>query len=154
MPIVDPQAPERLEPVKDKRIELDRLYGGLESGRWLIVSGERVDLPGVVDQELVMLLGVEQSLDPSLPGDTLHTVLMLANDLAYIYQRDKMIIYGNVVKSTHGETRNEVLGGGSGSQPLQKFTLRQPLTVSAPNPSDREHPPGSVNEVSGTKQIT
>ena len=28
------------------RIELNGLYEGLESGRWVIVSGERADLPG------------------------------------------------------------------------------------------------------------
>jgi hypothetical protein len=50
-------------PVAGDRIELDSLLGGLESGRWLIVSGERADLPGtsgVLASELVMLAGVEQ----------------------------------------------------------------------------------------------
>lgn len=44
-------------------IELDELYAGLNSGRWLIVSGERTDIPnvtGVVASELVMLAGATQ----------------------------------------------------------------------------------------------
>lgn len=50
-------------PVAGDRIELDSLIAGLDSGRWLIVSGERADLPGtsgVLASELVMLAGVEQ----------------------------------------------------------------------------------------------
>jgi predicted phage baseplate assembly protein len=48
--------------------------------------------------------------------------------------REKITIYGNVVKATHGETRKEVLGSGDASKPMQAFVLRQsPLTfVAAP----------------------
>lgn len=125
------------------QIELQGLYDGLESGRWLIVSGEQTiaGTSGVRVSELVMLTGVEQHVDPKLPGDTTHTVLTLAdNGLAYCYQRDTVVIYGNVVKATHGETRNETLGSGDGSKSMQSFPLRQPpLTfVSASNPSGAE----------------
>lgn len=49
-------------------IELDGLYDGLDPGRWLIVEGERVDIPdgkgdpipGIRATELVMLAGVRQ----------------------------------------------------------------------------------------------
>jgi predicted phage baseplate assembly protein len=130
---------------KTKRIELARLYSGLKPGRWLIVSGERTDItsngvvvPGVYASELVMLADVTYDANPDLPGDTTHTFITLAdNDLAYRYKRDTVQIGGNVVKATHGETRNEVLGSGDGSKALQQFTLRQPpLTyVPASNPS-------------------
>ena len=130
---------------KGRRIELDRLYDELNSGRWLIVSGERADvldansqpIPGVIASELVMLANVEQSFNDKLPDEKTHSTLILDKGLAYCYKRDTVQIYGNVVKATHGETRNEVLGGGDGSKALQQFTLRQPpLTfVSAPNPS-------------------
>jgi hypothetical protein len=118
------------------QIELDRLYDGLQSGRWIIVSGERTDIPGKTEgvkaSELVMLSGVEQSYDPNLPGDRVHSTLILANALAYTYKRDTVSICGNVVKATHGETRSEVLGSGNSSQVLQKFQLRQwPLTYQA-----------------------
>lgn len=130
-------------------IELDRLYTGLKSGRWLIVSGERTDVrndegvvvPGVRATELVMLAEATQDVartnGQDLSGDKTHTFLSLADDLAFCYKRDTVAIYGNVVKATHGETRNEVLGGGDGAKSLQQFALRQPpLTfVPAANPA-------------------
>ncbi|HRQ40304.1 MAG TPA: putative baseplate assembly protein [Chloroflexota bacterium] len=148
---IDPIA----EAICGNEIELDGLYDGLEAGRWLIISGERTDvkpeepetastrdgdeetaahLPGIPATELVMLAGVEQDYTPTLPGETTHTRLQLANDLAYCYKRDTVTIYGNVAKATHGETRQEVLGSGDGSKPFQRFTLKQPPVtfVSAP----------------------
>jgi predicted phage baseplate assembly protein len=121
-------------------IELDGLYDGLQSGRWIIVSGERTDVPGttgVVASELAMVSGARQYVDPAVPGDTAHTTLTLAQPLAYRYKRDTVTIAANVVKATHGETRTETLGSGDGSKPLQQFALRQsPLTyVSAPTAS-------------------
>ena len=135
------------EPIRDDikagEIRLDGLYEGLEAGRWLIVSGERTDVPGtsgVEAEELVMLAGVKQIVrqadvgsvnEPELVDfDTPHTTIELAQDgLAYEYKRDTVVIYGNVVKATHGETRQEVLGSGDGSQVRQSFTLKQsPLT--------------------------
>ncbi len=137
-------------------IELDRLYDGLKSGRWIIVSGERTDvlqldgtpISGIRASELVMLVSVTQGIihqvqifkkdsdtvKVDLPGDKIHTSLHLANRLAYTYKRDTVTIYGNVVRATHGETRTETLGSGDGSKALQRFTLRQsPLTyLSAP----------------------
>ena len=107
------------------RIELNGLYDGLESGRWVIVSGERADIPGVKSSELVMLVAVEQTFR-NLPNEKPHTTLVLANSLAYSYKRDTVTIYGNVVKATHGETRTEVLGSGDGSKPFQHFPLKQP----------------------------
>jgi hypothetical protein len=133
---------------KEKSIELDGLYSGLLSGRWLIVSGERTDIkdnqdvsvPGVNASELVMLAGVEQRFKEGLPGEITHTFITLAKDLAYCYKRDTVEIYGNVVKATQGETRSETLGGGDGSKSFQEFTLKQPpLTfVPASNPSGVE----------------
>jgi hypothetical protein len=58
-----------------------------------------------------------------------HTILNLANDLAYKYDSSTVAIYANVVKATHGQTQGEVLGDGKASQALQKFPLHQsPLT--------------------------
>ncbi|HEY9738803.1 MAG TPA: putative baseplate assembly protein [Trichocoleus sp.] len=147
-------------------IELDRLHDGLKPGRWLIVSGERADIPGakgVRASELVMLAGVRQGVSqvaqpavqaaanaaqgnaPSpqlvdLPGDTPHSFLQLAQPLAYQYKRDTVTIYGNVIKATHGETRREVLGSGDGSKALQQFALsKSPLTyLSAPTRAGSE----------------
>jgi len=148
------------EPVRDDvggaEIELGALYGGLEAGRWLIITGERTDIKdaqgqpilGVKAAELMMLNGVSQVIAQTvkktdLPGDTVHTVIHIANisggtrGLAYTYKRDTVTIYGNVVRATNGETREEVLGGGDATQAMQRFTLKQfPLTyVSAPTVS-------------------
>ncbi|MEG9436345.1 putative baseplate assembly protein [Edaphobacter sp. HDX4] len=122
------------KPVARDKIELDDFYDGLEAGHWLIVAGERVDLKGVQGAELVMLAGAEHAANPDVPGDRIHTSLLLAGGLSYTYKRDTVQIFGNVVHATHGETRSEVLGSGNASQALQQFQLKQsPLTyISAP----------------------
>jgi len=237
--------------IEGNTIELDEVYDGLTPGRWIIVSGERTDIPGVTgvnSAELAMISGVAQgaralgcakfpggdppfsqifyTTEPNADGDRLvvgapstsfnlnnypppnppnqeycdqvqlapgvyvnayvpsaaeclgdfgafdgllvdpesgrprpggqltppprgklwawrisshevHTILTLANDLAYTYDPDSLTIYGNVVKATHGQTVEEVLGSGDSSKSMQKFALSQsPLTyVSAANPS-------------------
>lgn len=123
------------EPVCGDKIELGTIYEGLKAGRWLIVSGDRVDVPNTKASELVMLAGV-QNVEPNPPGSKPYSRLTLSTKLAYVYKRDTVKIYGNVVKATHGETRTEVLGSGDGSQAFQQFLLRQPpLTyLSAPTP--------------------
>jgi hypothetical protein len=142
--IETPLGPNPIDPEAATLIELGDLYDGLISGQWLIISGERVDIPGasgVQDAELVTLARVEQGINPNLPSDTTHTTLILANGgLSFNYKRDTVKIYGNVVKATHGETRNEVLGSGDGSQAFQSFVLKQPpLTfVAAPTPAGAE----------------
>lgn len=138
----------------DQLLELDGLYEGLESGRWVIVSGERdlAGTSGVRFSELTMLASVTQNVgaqieepeesknefEPNvLEGDRFRTFIKLANKLKYEFKRDTVTIYGNVVKATHGETRKEVLGSGDGAKALQSFILKQPpLTyVPASNPS-------------------
>jgi hypothetical protein len=129
-------------------IVLDGVYSELKSGRWVIVEGERVDVldgfgnpvTGVKGSELAMLAEVVHDVDDSIPGDTAHTRIKLAANLEYCYARDKITIYANVVKATHGETRQEALGNGDGSASLQQFALKQPpLTyVSAPTTSGVE----------------
>lgn len=125
-------------------IELDGFYQGLESGRWVIVSGER-DLPGtegVRFSELAMLAAVTQDVDGSLyrGGEQTHTFIQLAEALEYCFKRGTVTIYGNVVKATHGETRREALGGGDGAKAMQTFALKQkPVTyTAATNPSGVE----------------
>jgi hypothetical protein len=264
--VVDDDGAVKVKPVCGGRIELDRLYDGLEPGRWVFVTGEREDLSGVTASELVMLAGVTQIVqvaktiagrgtwntasgvagsqvleltisaqllpdgsatgyasvtggptarvvqvvppsgtrdfwcinvefptaterinfyirdigdgitsfdqilvaarrgeqqitcasapDPSewttltkgdfkateTPLDSVHSTLVLANDLAHCYRRESVSIYGNVVNATHGETRPEVLGSGDGSAAFQRFSLKQsPLTyVAATTPSGVE----------------
>jgi predicted phage baseplate assembly protein len=157
------------EPIEDEvtgdLIELDGLFEGLDAGRWLLVQGERADVldaagavvEGIEASELVMLAGVEHDvqqarhvdgaeiLDRSsqpipLPGDTLHTRLVLSEPLAYRYRRDTVRINANVVGATHGETHEETLGSGDASRAFQAFTLsHDPLTfAAAPTPAGVE----------------
>ncbi|WP_082411681.1 putative baseplate assembly protein, partial [Methylogaea oryzae] len=124
-------------------IELAGLYRELKSGRWVIFSGERDDIPGVSgvkSSELLMVSALKHGYDAALPGDQTHTTLTLATPPAYRYKRDTLTIYANVVKATHGETRQETLGSGDGAQALQTFTLKQPPVtfVSAANPTGVE----------------
>lgn len=130
------------EDIAGDTIALGALYDGLESGRWLIVSGERSDIPGtsgVRAAELVMLANVTQYVDRDLPGDTVHTILHLAEPLAYQYARSTVIVYGNVARATHGQSRSETLGSGDASKTFQQFTLSQPVTyIAAVTPSGAE----------------
>jgi hypothetical protein len=128
------------EPIEDlvekDRIMLDGLYDGIEAGRWMVVTGEREDVKGLYASELVMIAAVVQEpfedAQGPIPGDTLHTTLLLGNKLANAYVRSTVTIHGNVARATHGETRHEVLGSGDASKALQAFTLRQsPLTYTS-----------------------
>ena len=125
-------------------LELGGWYDGLEPGRWLIVSGDRAEadlgVAGVPARELVMLAGVEHRPEPLAPGDTPHTHLSFDPPLAYCYKRGTVVVHGNVVAATHGETREEVLGSADAARAFQAFALRQsPLTyVAAPNADGAE----------------
>ena len=127
---------------KDLEIELDGFYDGLETGRWVIVSGERdiAGTSGVMASELAMLASVEHRARPDLPGDSLHTSIRFAEPLKYCFKRESVKIHGNVVKATHGETHEEILGNGDALQAFQHFDLQQaPLTfTSASNPAGVE----------------
>ncbi len=118
--------------IAGKTITLDGVKDGLQSGRRLIVTGERTDVPGVKgirSGELVMLASTEHAVDTTLPGDKVHTVLHLTTDLSYHYLRSTVRVWGNVAKATHGEIHGEVLGGGDPTQPVQTFRLSLgPLT--------------------------
>jgi predicted phage baseplate assembly protein len=111
----------------DVEIVLDRMVFDLDEGRAVLLSGERHDLPGVVAHEVLLLE------EPVHEGG--FTILRFRPGLQHKYLRRTVTINANVIAATHGETvREEILGGGDGLQPNQRFTLRKPpLTfVSAP----------------------
>jgi predicted phage baseplate assembly protein len=126
----DPQKLARVPdtcPVSGTSFDLDGIFGGLQTGRWLIITGDRTDLPGVTTGEVVMVAGTNQGAQ--LAGDTVHTTVQLSTALAYSYVRSTVIIYGNVVAATQGATQQGVLGSGSASQAGQSFPLSgSPLT--------------------------
>ncbi|MFC9242762.1 putative baseplate assembly protein [Streptomyces sp. NPDC057136] len=124
------------EDVHGNELELAELYDGLRPGRQLMVSGERTDVPAAQATELVTIAGVEQVLDPLLPGDHVHTRLTLTTDLVHRYRRATVRVRGNVVGATHGESREEPIGSGDPDRTNQTFALWQsPLTwLPADNP--------------------
>lgn len=147
-------------------IELDGLYQDLEPGRFVVLTGERRigGAPSsVMTAEALMITSVVHDIrvadqpgpwtpaaeeaqrngdtvPPKLPDDRIHTFLWFDKPLAYCYRRDSVKILGNVVKATHGETRQETLGSGDGTKASQAFTLKQgPLTfVAAPTAEGAE----------------
>lgn len=122
----------------NREIELAQLYDELTSGRWVILSGERADIPGVAGvraSELLMISEVVHGFNSRLPGDRNHTTLRLATPSAHEYRRETLSIHANVVKATHGDTREETLGSGAGSQALQSFELKQPPLTHVPAPT-------------------
>ncbi|MEV4789859.1 putative baseplate assembly protein [Streptomyces tuirus] len=120
------------EDVHGNEIELAELYEGLRPGRTLVVSGERSDIPGAVGltaTEIVTIASADPAVDPRLPGDHVHTRLVLTGDLAHRYRRETVRVLGNVVEATHGESREEAIGSGDSDRVNQTFALWQsPLT--------------------------
>ncbi len=126
LPIDTPLRPTQL--IKNG-VTLDGPYLGLLSGQRLIFKGERDDLKGVYASETVTLKTVIVEAG--------FTVLTFNESLTYSYVRNTVVINANVASATHGETVQEILGGGDATQAFQRFALRQPpLTyVSSSNPS-------------------
>ena len=127
-------------------VELDSFYPGLEPGRYVIVSGERTDIPdteGILASEVAMIAEIAHDVSyvgeganrMKRPGDRVHTFITLTGSLSYCYKRSSVVIRGNVVKASHGETRKELLGGGDASKPGLILPLKQaPLTfIASPN---------------------
>ena len=122
------------EDVADDIILLDRYVPGLVKGQLVILSGERTDLRGVFDHEVRVLADVLMNGETE-PG-RYFTELEFTEPLAHRYIPKTVTVNANVAAATHGETKEEILGGGR-SERYQTFTLKQsPLTyVSAPTPS-------------------
>ncbi|GAA3357330.1 putative baseplate assembly protein [Saccharopolyspora gregorii] len=124
------------EEVRGSTLELADLHEGLRPGRYLVVSGELADPPGAPGTEVAVIAAADTALDPELPGDHPHTVLTLTTDLRHRYRRDTVVVHGNVVPATHGESRDEPIGSGDAGKAHQTFALWQsPLTwLPADNP--------------------
>ena len=75
------------------------------------------------------------------PNDQQLSLLILDKPLQHGYDPATVIIYGNIVEATHGETvSEEILGSGDGTIANQRFELQKPpLTfISAATPSGAE----------------
>ena len=72
-------------------------------------------------------------------------VIEFTPPLANSYSGDTAILYGNIVKATHGETvKDETLGSGDGAQASQAFTLKKsPVTFTPDKMADH----GAMNSL-------
>jgi hypothetical protein len=116
-------------PNKPNEIILAEPHLELEVGQKVILTGERTDLEGVGESELLEIGDIEIAAG--------YTRLTFTKDIQNTYQRDSVTLNANVALATHGEKAEEVLGSGDSRVEFQKFKLRQPpLTyVPASNPS-------------------
>jgi predicted phage baseplate assembly protein len=118
-------------PVSGASVVLGRAVDGLVAGRSVGVSGQSPEEDRPVSEAATLL-----------KAETVGGLTKLTFDppLSNTYRRDTFAVNANVARATHGETVEEVLGGGDPSRPFQRFALRQPpLTyVSAATPSGRE----------------
>ena len=109
---------EDIVPAQDGTVTLDRVYLGLKVGQTVILTGERNNLKGSLTSEVRKLNDVVI--------ETGFTVITFDQLLTYSYVRKTVTIDANVALATHGETVEEILGGGDATIPYQTFTLRQP----------------------------
>jgi hypothetical protein len=97
---------------------------GLVAGRRLIVRGNRVS-----DGQAVV---VQANLMSAQPVDANRCTLQIDPPLAGNLDRGSVVVHGNVVTASHGETVTQILGSGDAAQPFQQFELKQvPLTYRA-----------------------
>ena len=109
------------EEVEGDTLTLDGAYLYMRAGQSAILTGERTDLEGITESEVLTLK--EVLLDNGF------TVLVFENDLKHVYIRSSVTLNANVALATHGETVSELLGSGDASQANQKFVLKQvPMT--------------------------
>lgn len=94
----------------------------LPPGRTLIVSGQ--DLAGKPAAEIVRLV--------TSTARATFTRLHVSPPLARTYRRASVSVLANVVRATHGETVDEVLGSGDATRAFQRFPLSSgPLTFTS-----------------------
>jgi hypothetical protein len=113
----------------DSQISLNTWAPGLQSGQRLFLTGTYADGLSAPIIRLVEVADVEHQL---FAGGS--TRVTLAAQLVDDFDRGALRIIGNVAEANHGETTEEVLGGGDPTSQFQTFTLNQkPLThVTAP----------------------
>lgn len=110
-------------------VELDTAELDLFPGKTIALTGERADLAGVVESEILTLA------DNRMNGG--HSVLRFDRPLLRRYRRETVTLNANVAEATHGETVSEILGDGDATQKFASFALKsKPLThVSAKSPT-------------------
>jgi hypothetical protein len=97
-------------------VEVAADVGDMAPGRRLIVRGTIADT-------------VDEHVENAVVKEIQDRTIVLEDDLDVAYQRDTVVVHGNVAAATHGETVHQLLGSGRASEPFQRFTLaHSPLT--------------------------
>jgi predicted phage baseplate assembly protein len=106
----------------------------------LFASGAQIRLGRALDTDMpISEIAFVKSKPDAVVSAHGHTTVRLADDLQHVYRRDSLRINANVAAATHGETVEEILGGGAADKSDQHFGLKQgPLThVNADTPNGR-----------------
>lgn len=85
----------------------------LKLGQWLAASG----LDSVTGESISEVVSISE-----VSG----TTIKVSPSLNKTYRIDSVVFNANVARATHGETVQELLGGGDASTAFQKFLLKQP----------------------------
>ncbi|HET8682125.1 MAG TPA: baseplate J/gp47 family protein, partial [Micromonosporaceae bacterium] len=118
-------------------------------GDEIVVDASVADLP---PGRTLLVAGQDASFEPRVETVTLAearaeaggTRLTLTAELAEAYRRETVVVYGNVVAATHGETVHQVLGSGDGSRAHQAFELRHAPVTYVPS----DDPSGATSTLS------
>ncbi|MCX6317010.1 MAG: putative baseplate assembly protein [Bacteroidetes bacterium] len=95
----------------------------------LTVNGDTLEPVSAMEGDsTVSELHIISSFEEAASTTVIYTQDVIANE----YDTTTLLVYANVTEATHGETRAEVLGSGSGSKKFQRFEMKQyPLTYIA-----------------------
>jgi hypothetical protein len=114
-----------LDPVTGAMIPVAVSPDGLLPGRRLLIHGRRAKKKEIVIRQAT-LVAAHAETNPA------HCTLEIDPPLANMLERDSVVVHGNVVPASHGETVSQILGSGNGGAAFQRFELKQlPLTYRA-----------------------
>lgn len=109
------------DPVTGATLLLDDFHPGLAEGRPVAITGERADLPGVIETEF-------HSID-HITLENGFTSLTLKSAILGPFVRATVFVNGNIARATHGESGAAILGSGNAALAGQRFRLPiKPLT--------------------------
>ncbi|WP_373636767.1 putative baseplate assembly protein [Yoonia sp. BS5-3] len=90
-------------------------------GKTIALTGERADLAGVMQSELLTI--ADNTVQNGI------ALLTFTRQPAFTYARETVTLNANVAEATHGETVTEILGDGDATQAFATYPLKAaPLT--------------------------
>jgi len=105
--------------VANDQLFVETDVGGMQPGRRLLVRGTATDGTAHAEQAVVKEVA-------KIAG---RWRITFEADLVHDFERDTVVIHGNVALASHGETVQQLLGSGRASLPFQRFSLaHEPLT--------------------------